>query len=93
MRLAIFTEAESEKMQIREMVAANYIAKNIDVFKSMVKIGAVPASYLNYYNIYCVYSTTAGMKCKMDRYYFTSDATKTSVNTVREAVRVMETRI
>lgn len=80
-------------MQIREMVAANYIAKNIEVFKSMVKIGAVPVSYLNYYNIYCVYSTTAAMKCRMDRYYFTSEATKTSVNTVMTAIKVMETRL
>ncbi len=75
------------------MVAANYISKNIEVFKSMVKLGAVPPSYLNYYRIYCVYSTTTNMKCKMDRYYFTSDATKVSVNTVREAVKVMETRL
>ncbi len=75
------------------MVAANYIEKNIDVFKSMVKIGAVPASYLNYYRIYCVYSTTTNMKCRMDRYYFTSDAMRVSVNTVREAVRVMESKV
>lgn len=80
-------------MQIRKMVAANYISKNIEVFKSMVKIGAVPTTYLNYYNIYCVYSTTAAMKCKMDRYYFTSEATKVSVNTVREAIKAMETRL
>lgn len=80
-------------MQTREMVAASYIEKNIDVFKSMVKLGAVPTSYLNYYRIYCVYSTTAKMKCRMDRYYFVSDTMKVSVNTVREAIRVMESKL
>lgn len=72
---------------------AEYIGKNMDVFKNMVKIGAVPPSYLNYYRIYCFYRTTGNIKSKMDRYYFTSDTMKVGTNTVREAVRIMESRI
>lgn len=75
------------------MVAADFIEKNIQVFKAMIQIGAVPPSYLNYYKIYCFYKSTFHLKSKMDRYNFTAISMKTSTNTVISAVKVMESRI
>lgn len=75
------------------MVVADYIEQNIDVFSKMVKIGAVPPSYFNYYKIYAFYRTTDQMKSKMDRYYFTSDSMKTNTTTVQKAIKLMESRV
>lgn len=75
------------------MVTADFIKKNIDVFSKMVKIGAIPPSYLNYYRIYCFYRTTESLKSKMERYNFTAISMKTSTNTVISAVKVMEKRV
>lgn len=80
-------------MQIGKMVAAEFIEKNIDTFKAMIKIGAVSPSYLNYYRIYCFYKSTKSLKSKMERYNFTADSMKTATNTVINAVKVMEGRV
>lgn len=80
-------------MQIGKMVAADFIEKNIEMFKAMIKIGAVSPSYLNYYRIYCFYKSTAALKSKMERYNFTAITMKTATNTVINAVKTMETRV
>lgn len=72
---------------------ADYIEEHCSVFSKMVKIGAVPPSYLNYYKIYMFYRTTGSMKSKMDRYYFTAESMKTNPTTVQKAIKVMESRI
>lgn len=72
---------------------AEYIEKNADVFHRMVKIGAVPLSYLTYYKIYCFYKSLTKIPSKMERYTFTADSMKVSSETVRVAVRVMERTI
>lgn len=66
------------------------MGKNMEVFRRMVKIGAVPASYLNYYKIYCFYKSLDGVDRKMDRYYFTAESMKTNTTTVITAVKTME---
>lgn len=73
-----------------EMRVADYLGKNMDVFRRMVKIGAVPASYLNYYKIYCFYRSLDNQGKKMDRYYFTAESMKTNTTTVITAVKTME---
>lgn len=72
------------------MRVADYLGKNMDVFRRMVKIGAVPASYLNYYKIYCFYKSLDCNGKKMDRYYFTAESMKTNTTTVITAVKTME---
>lgn len=68
----------------------NYIEKNIDVFKTLVRIGAVPPSYLNYFRIYCFYRSLKNIKSKMDRYQFTAESMDTNTSTVMNAVKTME---
>lgn len=72
------------------MKTFEYIEKNIDVVRTLIKTGVVPSSYINYYNIYCVYRSSTNLKNRMDRYNFVSDIVKTSTLTVIKAVKTME---
>ena len=75
------------------MKVYEFLEKNMDVIQTLVRAGAVPTSYINYFQIYCVYQSTKNLKSKMSRYYFTSDVMKTSTLTVQKAVKAMETVI
>lgn len=75
------------------MKVYDFLTKNIEVVRNMVRIGAVPSTYLRYYEIYCVYNSANNLKQKMDRYNFTADIAKTSTLTVQKAVRVMEASV
>lgn len=72
---------------------AEYIERNADVFHKMVKIGAVPVTYLTYYKIYCFYKSLTKIQSKMERYTFTADSMKVSTTAVRSAVSIMERAI
>lgn len=75
------------------MKVYDFLTKNIEVVRKMVCIGAVPATYLRYYEIYCVYQSANNLKQKMERYNFTADVARTSTLTVQKAVRVMESKV
>lgn len=75
------------------MKVYDFLTKNIEVVRKMVCIGAVPATYLRYYEIYCVYKSANNLKQKMERYNFTADVARTSTLTVQKAVRVMESKV
>lgn len=58
-------------------------------FRVWLKAGFIPIHYSSYYQIYCFYTTLGKMK-KMDRYTFTAEQLKVSVDTVRKAVKEMQ---
>lgn len=72
------------------MKVAEYIENNMEVFKAFVKIGAVPSCYIGYFSVYQVFRSTKHLKSKMERYNLTADLTKNNLNTVRNAVKCME---
>lgn len=72
------------------MTIAQFIRQNLQIFDKMVKAGLVPVTYLNYYNVYCVYENCSNLKTKMERYYFTAETVKSNISSVRVAIRAME---
>lgn len=76
-----------------DMKIHEFIEENIDTIRVLVHIGAVPATWVNYYQIYSAYKTTEKMRSKMDRYYFLSTVFKVRPVTIQTAVKTMERRI
>lgn len=62
-------------------------------FRLMVKCGILPIHYLNYYEIYCFYSTLHNIEKKMDRYSFTAETLKTNEQIVMRAIKEMEREV
>lgn len=73
------------------MKTFEFIEKNLDIVRTLIRTGVVPSSYINYYNIYCVYRNSGNLNSRMARYNFTADVAKTSTLTVMKAVKAMET--
>jgi hypothetical protein len=66
------------------------IQDNLEVVRRLIKIGAVPPTYLTYLNIYVVFVDCKKLGSKRKREFYTADVTKTSVSTVQRAIKVME---
>lgn len=66
------------------------INENLDVINVLLKLGLVPLSLMNDYEMYSMYLNTAEEPRKMVRYERVAKYFKVSVETVRKAVREME---
>lgn len=75
------------------MKVANYISSNIKIVQTFVKIGKLPLSVLNDYDIYLFYKSIDYEQAQMKKYDIVSRHFKISVNTVRRAIVEMEKNI
>ena len=75
------------------MKVANYISSNIKIVQTFVKIGKLPLSVLNDYDIYLFYKSIDYESAQMKKYDIVSRHFKISVNTVRRAIVDMEKNI
>jgi hypothetical protein len=75
------------------MKVANYISSNIKIVQTFVKIGKLPLSVLNDYDIYLFYKSIDYETAQMKRYSIVATHFKISVNTVRRAIVDMEKNI
>lgn len=75
------------------MKVANYISSNIKIVQTFVKIGKLPLSVLNDYDIYLFYKSIDYEPAQMKKYDIVSRHFKISVNTVRRAIVHMEKNI
>lgn len=66
------------------------INENLKVINLLLKLGRVPLSLMNDYEIYSMYLNTSEEPRKMVRYQRVAKYFKVSVDTVRKAVREME---
>lgn len=66
------------------------INENLDVINVLLKLGRVPLSLMNDYEMYSMYLNTSEEPRKMVRYKRVAKYFKVSVETVRKAVREME---
>jgi len=70
---------------------ADYISKNICVIRKLIKVGSVPLSLMQNYDIYQLYLSTMEYEDKqMKRYLIVANRCKCSIETVRKAVREMQ---
>jgi len=75
------------------MKVANYISSNIKIVQTFVKIGKLPLSVLNDYDIYLFYKSIDYEPAQMKKYKIVSDRFKVHIDTVRRAVTEMEKNI
>lgn len=66
------------------------IEKNMVLVKTFVKIGRMPLSVMNDYDIYLFYKSITHETAPMKKYNIVAERFKISVTTVRTAVREME---
>lgn len=69
------------------------INANLKPINILLKIGRVPLSLMNDYEIYSMYLANSNEKSKMKRYGIVAKYHKVSVETVRKAVREMEKEV
>lgn len=72
---------------------ADYIKINIEIVKTLVKIGKMPLSTMNDYDIYLFYKSIDYETAHMKRYNIVAKNFKVSVDTVRRAIVGMEKKI
>jgi len=72
---------------------AEYINTNMKVIQTFVKIGRVPLSVMQDYDIYLFYKSIDYEPAQMKRYGIVAKNFKVSVNTVRRAIVDMEKNI
>lgn len=72
---------------------ANYISSNIEIVKTLVKIGRVPLSVMTDYDIYLFYKSIDYEPAQMKRYSIVAKNFKCSIDTVRRAVVGMEKNV
>lgn len=70
-----------------------YIGANMKVIKTFVKIGKIPLSVMNDYDIYLFYKSIDYEQAQMKRYKIVADRFKCSIDTVRRAVVAMERKV
>lgn len=75
------------------MKVANYISSNIKIVQTFVKIGKLPLSVLNDYDIYLFYKSIDYEPAQMKKYRIVSERFKVHIDTVRRAVTEMEKNI
>lgn len=70
---------------------ADYISKNIKRINHDIKIGLIPLSVMQNYEIYKLYLSVSEYEKKpMTRYAIVANRCKISVSTVRKSIREME---
>lgn len=69
---------------------ADYIESNLPVLHTLMKMRAVPLSFMNQYKIYMYYESLPESDAKMNRYEHTAISLRVSEKTVRNAVREMQ---
>lgn len=69
---------------------ADYISKNIARINKDLKIGLIPLSVMQNYEIYKLYLSTDYEKIKQKRYEIVANMCKCSKSTVRRAISEME---
>lgn len=70
---------------------ADYISKNIKRINHDIKIGLIPLSVMQNYEIYNLYLSVSEYESKpMKRYSIVANRCKISVSTVRKSIREME---
>jgi len=69
------------------------IKDNLEVIRKLIKVGAVPPTYLTYLSIYAAYIDSKQLGSKRKREFYTADITKMSVSTVQRAIKVMESPV
>lgn len=69
------------------------LEKNIKVIRQFVKIGRVPLSLMNDYDIYLYYNSIDYETAPMKKYKIVSEKFKISITTVRTAVREMQKNV
>lgn len=72
---------------------SDYIKTNIEIVKTLVKIGRVPLSVMTDYDIYLFYKSIDYENAQMKRYSIVAKNFKVSVDTVRRAIVGMEKKI
>lgn len=72
---------------------ADYIKTNMEIVKTFVKIGKMPLSTMNDYDIYLFYKSIDYENAQMKRYSIVAKNFKVSVDTVRRAIVGMEKKI
>lgn len=72
---------------------ADYIKTNMEIVKTFVKIGKMPLSTMNDYDIYLFYKSIDYESAQMKRYNIVAKNFKVSVDTVRRAIVGMEKKI
>lgn len=72
---------------------AEYISSNMKIIKTFVKIGRIPLSIMQDYDIYLFYKSIDYEPAQMKRYGIVAQNFKCSVNTVRKAISGMEQSI
>lgn len=76
------------------MTLAEYIEKNWEVVNTLIKLGAMPYTYINYLQIYrCFTDMEKEEPSKMKRYYAASFKSGVELNCVRRAVKIMESSL
>jgi hypothetical protein len=72
---------------------AEYISSHMKIVKTFVKIGRMPLSVMNDYDIYLFYKSIDYEPAQMRRYQIVASNFKCSVDTVRRAVVGMQKNI
>jgi len=72
---------------------ADYITKNITVIKTLVKVGKMPLSVMQDYEMFRMWQKTASEKSQMQRYKIVAKSSKVSERTVIRAVSEMKKNI
>lgn len=72
---------------------ADYIKNNIEVVRTFVKLGKMPLSTMNDYDIYLFYKSIDYEPAQMKKYKIVADNFKVSIDTVRRAVVGMEKKV
>lgn len=67
----------------------DFVEDNLVTVNRLTKIGVVPLSFLQNYDIYNTYKSTVGIP-QMQRYKLVGQRLKISVSAVRKAMYVME---
>jgi hypothetical protein len=71
----------------------DYIEMNMQVIKTLVKIGRMPLSTMTDYDIYMYYKSILSEPYQMKKYLIVAKKFKCSVATVRRAVSAMENKL
>lgn len=67
----------------------DFVEDNLITVNKLAKIGVLPLSFLQNYDIYTSYKSTIGIP-QMQRYKMVSERLKISISSVRNAISFME---
>ena len=76
-----------------KMKKHEYVRKNINTIKKLIKTGDLSSKILNYYSLHTTYTAYSQVKNKMERYSFVAEDNKVSTREVMRAVKDMESNV